>query len=82
MLLMLLPVFVCDCGINCREPFSAFGKGGTAENDLAVFLLALAALLAFNLSPIVIVLLAAAVGLAQYRQESINDLLAVVLRVF
>ena len=39
------------------------------KTDWAVFLLALAALLAFNLSPIVIVLLAAAVGLAQYRQE-------------
>ena len=39
------------------------------KTDWAVFLLALTALLAFNLSPIVIVLLAAAVGLAQYRQE-------------
>lgn len=49
--------------------FSLWKKAVRRKTDWAVFLLALAALLAFNLSPIVIVLLAAAVGLAQYRQE-------------
>ena len=49
--------------------FSLWKKAVRRKTDWAVFLLALAALLAFNLSPIVIVLLAAAVGLAQYWQE-------------